>query len=160
VNHKVYLAGPISGLDYEGCTDWRDEAIRKLAAVGIVGASPMRAKHALKNVGILPPVTTGIKNPLATHKGIMSRDHHDTITADALLINLKGATRVSIGTMMELAWAYDHHIPTVVIIEADGSNLHEHGMVDEAIKFRAESLDEALHYIETILCPNPMKWVA
>ena len=44
----VYLAGPITGLTFDGCTDWREYAKKSLAEAGIDGLSPMRAKDYLK----------------------------------------------------------------------------------------------------------------
>jgi hypothetical protein len=35
----------------------------------------------------------------------MTRDRFDATRCDVLLVNLLGAERVSIGTMMEVAWA-------------------------------------------------------
>src|SRR5260221_181803 len=46
----VYLAGPITGLDYAGATDWRNEAKLQLALEGITGLSPMRGKEYLSAV--------------------------------------------------------------------------------------------------------------
>lgn len=43
----VYLAGPITGLGFDGATDWRVEAKNLLGARGIPTASPMRAKDYL-----------------------------------------------------------------------------------------------------------------
>lgn len=42
----VYLAGPITGLTFEGCKSWREYAIAKLEPRGIRGLSPLRAKLA------------------------------------------------------------------------------------------------------------------
>ena len=38
-------------------------------------------------------------------KGIVTRDRWDVAKADVVLMNLVGATQVSIGTMVELGWA-------------------------------------------------------
>lgn len=35
----VYLAGPITGLDYNDCTDWREYAKKELEKWGIIGLS-------------------------------------------------------------------------------------------------------------------------
>ena len=42
--HTVYLAGPITGLTYDGATDWRHAVAADLNSVGIKGLSPMRGK--------------------------------------------------------------------------------------------------------------------
>jgi len=39
---RVYLAGPITGLTYNGATTWREDARSYLAAKGITAYSPMR----------------------------------------------------------------------------------------------------------------------
>lgn len=147
---KVYLAGPITGLDYKGATDWRDEAIAKLSP--LKGMSPMRGKGYLSNLAEMPHRSEDLANighVMSTSRGIMTRDRYDCTTCDVLLVNFKGAARVSIGTVMEVAWADANRIPIVCIMEP--GNIHEHGMVDEAIGFRVGTLDEAIHIVRTIL---------
>lgn len=154
-NPRIYLAGPISGLLYASAVNWRHYAKQHLAEHGIDAFSPMRAKQFLAAVqGVIEPFTTH-ENPLATSKGIMCRDHTDCVRADALLVNFLGARRVSLGTAMELAWAYDRHIPVVVVAEADNPNI-VHPMAHEAIDFRVDTLDEGLALIRTILQPGDL----
>jgi len=83
---RVYLAGPISGMEYEGAVEWRNWAMEWLRAVGIRAYSPMRAKEFLaaeEQHGRLPTFLAH-DHPLATSKGIMCRDHTDCVRADAL----------------------------------------------------------------------------
>ncbi len=143
----VYLAGPITGCTYNGCTDWRDYAKKKLAEGGLVGLDPMRGKTFLEketNVG------NNYAHPLGTPRGIMTRDHWDCTRCDVLLVNLLGATRVSIGTVMEIAWAYDNQIPVILLIEPTG-NPHDHAMIQEATGFRVSCLDEGIAIARAIL---------
>lgn len=152
---KVYLAGPISGLTHDECVGWRDEAARLLGAVGIDSYSPMRGKGYLKDKGVLEQSYP--KYALSSDRGIMSRDHNDVITSDALLVNLTGVSRVTIGTVMEIAWAWDRHIPTIVMMEkAEGAypNIHDHPMIREAIGWRVETLAEAVHCVKSVLLPH------
>ena len=151
----VYLAGPISGLNYNGATEWRDHAIAELALAGIKGLSPMRAKDYLKgverDVGFSATCEEyGHLSPLSGPRGIMTRDRFDATRCDVLLVNLLGATKVSVGTIMEIAWADLCRTPIVVAMEPTG-NPHEHAMVTEAIGFRCVTLDEALHVVLSIL---------
>lgn len=150
----VYLAGPIAGHSYLGATEWRDNVIADLAAVGIKGLSPMRAKDYLKNVesdvGFSATCEEyGALSPLSGPRGIMTRDRFDATRCDVLLVNLIGAQKVSVGTVMEIAWADLVRTPIVVAMEP--GNPHEHAMVNEAIGFRCGSLDEALHVVKAIL---------
>ncbi|MFA5345363.1 MAG: nucleoside 2-deoxyribosyltransferase [Candidatus Omnitrophota bacterium] len=144
----VYLAGPITGCTYGGCTNWRNYAKQKLAEVGIVGLDPMRAKEYLANE---TSVGNNYDHPISCPRGIMTRDHWDCIRCDVLLVNLKDADKVSIGTVMEIAWAWDNDIPIICVMN-DG-NPHDHAMIKEAIGFRAYCLDEAIAIAKAILCP-------
>ncbi len=147
---KVYLAGPITRLDYKGAVEWRDYAIQKLFPIR--GMSPMRGKEYLSNVKEF--TCDGDKyralSVLSSDRGIMTRDRNDATTCDVLLVNFLGATRVSIGTVMEIAWADGRRIPIVCAMEKTG-NVHDHGMVKEAIGFRVETLDEAIQITRSIL---------
>lgn len=150
----VYLAGPISGLSYGGCTEWREGVRKDLAEVGIVGLSPMRAKDYLSSQTSLAKDCTlyGSLSPLSSNKGITTRDRFDTQRVDLVLVNLLGAKAVSIGTMIELGWADSARRPIVCAME-DG-NIHEHGMVKELIGFRVPTLEEAVAVVKAILLAN------
>lgn len=152
---KVYLAGPIAGLTYDEAQDWRAKAkfaLEQPFPGGMIQAySPLRGK-----ADVLPAPTAyqpaaKFAHPLATDRAIMRRDHFDCVGADAILANLERAPRPSLGTAMELAWAYDHHIPVVAIYDDGG--LHDHPMIREAISHRARDLPEAIRLIRSILLP-------
>jgi nucleoside 2-deoxyribosyltransferase len=148
---RVYLAGPITGLQYDGAQDWRDRARDALSPFNIKAFSPLRAKEYLRSVGQLTADCAGYGdlNALSSPRGIMTRDRFDATRADALLVNLIGAQRVSIGTCMEIAWADLKRTPVVVAMERAG-NVHDHAMITEAIGFRVETLDGAVDLIKAI----------
>ena len=106
---SVYLAGPIGGGTIEQAIEWRDEAAYNLAAAGIVAISPLRAKRAILRSQFSyhdPLPMKGIEgHPLTSDKGITTRDRDDVMRSNLILMNLLGATRVSIGTMIEAGWA-------------------------------------------------------
>ena len=148
VRHTVYLAGPIAGLDYEGATSWRDLATRDLAAAGIKALSPMRAKEFLRDRGKL--TNRGYEeNPLSTERAIMTRDRFDATRCDVMLVNFAGAERISVGTVMECAWADLSRTPIVCVMEP--GNVHEHAMLCEALGFRAAMFEEGLDVVKAIL---------
>lgn len=148
---SVYLAGPIGGLHYKEATDWRYYAIEKLSELGIRGMSPLRAKHYLSAL----PVISGTgeeyadMGPLSTQKGVTCRDRFDVRTCDVVLMNLLGAERISIGTMIEAGWADAFRVPIVLAIEP--TNNHQHMMLREIAGFIVPSLDEAIHITKAIL---------
>jgi nucleoside 2-deoxyribosyltransferase len=151
VSKQVYLAGPITGLCYGDCTDWRKFAEASFEVSGIKGLSPMRAKEHLKDKGVLTAVIDSKHmNPMSTHKAIVSRDRFDCTRCDVLLVNLLDAKTVSIGTMMEIAWADLSRIPIVCAIE-DSGNVHEHGFIQELINFRVNTLEKAISIVKAIL---------
>lgn len=156
VNPSVYLAGPITGLTYDGGNEWRVGVAAKLAEAGITAWSPLRAKHFLREIGVLDSAGTpdsayiGL-NPLSEPKGIMTRDRFDTTRSDMVLMNLLGAGRVSIGTMIEAGWADAARVPLVIAMEQD--NIHRHAMLNEAAGFIVETLEEAVAVVKAVLTP-------
>jgi nucleoside 2-deoxyribosyltransferase len=146
---RVYLAGPISGCDYNTATDWREQVTEDLAKYGIQGMSPMRCKSYLKDLADLGVEDVHKMNATSTARGIMTRDRYDCTNCDVLLVNFLGAKRISVGTVMEIAWADLCRTPTIVAMEKD--NIHRHAMVDEAVGFRVDTLEEAVEITKGIL---------
>lgn len=152
MKHYVYLSGPIAGLTYDESEDWRIRARALLDSPSIKTLSPLRAKEALLATGKIS--STGEEyerlTPLATSRGIMTRDRFDTTRSTVVLVNLLGAKKVSIGTVMEIAWADAARIPIVLVIEKMG-NVHEHVMISEAIGYRTDNLDDACAIVNNII---------
>jgi hypothetical protein len=151
-NLDVYLAGPIAGLTYAGCTDWRDYVRLKLSLSGIRALSPLRGKEGLKSLSMISGSGEEYahRGPLYTARGIMTRDRFDATRCAVLFVNLLGAEQVSIGTCMEIAWADACRTPIVCVIEKEG-NPHEHIMIDQAIGFRVETLDAGIAVTREVL---------
>lgn len=130
---KVYLSGPISGRLFGDAAHWREYAARRLQEIGIKAVSPLRFKEYLANEG--PLSKRGYeRHPLSTPRGVTTRDRYDCTTADLVLVNLLHAGDVSIGTVMEIAWADAFRIPIVLIMEDQG-NPHEHLILNEVCGF-------------------------
>lgn len=168
---KIYLAGPITGCTYDGCTDWRNQFAQSINMIPLAThpasgpnkhlviqpgepryikcLDPMRAKSYLKSLGEMI-YDEYPQDVLSCQRGIMTRDFFDCTRCDLVFVNLLGATRVSIGTVMEIAWAFQARIPVVAAIEETG-NLHDHGMIREAIGFRLSTLEDAARTIRAIL---------
>ena len=149
----VYLAGGIAGLRGADAMDWRQHAFWMLEERGIEALDPMRAKDAL---GGQTRISTDFHDyeqlgAFFKSRGIMTRDFNDVNRCDALLVNLLGLEKPSLGTIMELAWAYALQKPAVVAIEASGNPHDNHPMIHEAMPFRVETLDEAIDAVAVIL---------
>lgn len=143
----VYLAGPITGASYDTATEWRS-LISKMLPEFIQSVSPMRGKNHLSTETSIRAEYYG--HVLSSSRGIMTRDYNDVQRCDALLVNLLGTKRVSIGTAMEVAWAYMARKPVVLVIE-DCDNVHDHPMICEAAGFRVDNLEDAADVLASIL---------
>lgn len=149
----VYLAGGIAGLRGWDATDWRIQAARDLRERGLDPLDPMRSKKVLAGQAHISTDFHDYEKHGAffTSRGIMTRDFNDVKRADALLVNLLGLEKPSLGTIMELAWAYALQKPAVVAIEAAGNPHDGHPMIHEAMPFRVTSLHEAIDSVAVIL---------
>jgi nucleoside 2-deoxyribosyltransferase len=148
---SVYLAGPITGLAYRECTDWREGAKEHLAKFGIDAFSPMRKKDFLARYKKLSPHGYD-KHPLSTAHGITTRDRMDCTTRNLVIANFLGAKQISAGTCIEFGWADGARVPVIAVMEEKG-NPHDHGMINEIAGYRVESLEEALDLAVAILQP-------
>lgn len=144
-----YLAGPITGLTYDEAVDWRAEASSFLLGRGIIPLSPLRGKEYLRGVGKLKD-HYGELSVLSSSRGIVTRDRWDCTRADAVLVNFEGTDRISIGTVMECAWADAARIPIVMVLPP--GNPHDHAMLREVAGFLVPSLREGLEVVSALLC--------
>lgn len=151
MQNTVYLSGPITGLTFNNCTDWRDYARKALKRHSIQGISPMRGKEYLANAGIITDGQPAVlANAMSQDQAIVTRDRWDTSRCDFMLCNLLGAKSVSIGTMVEIGWADAYRVPVVLVMEPAG-NIHEHAFVRQLSGYRVETLDEGLELIAAAL---------
>lgn len=150
---KVYLAGPIAGMSYDECDMWRKDAQNAFQGWGIEAFSPLRHQRYLASKGTLgKTVPNDANEPMSNAKGLTHRDHWDVLTCDLLFVNFLGAEEVSMGTVLEIAWAHAYKKPIIMVIEEEG-NPHEHMMINEIVPFRASTLDEGLDLAWQILTP-------
>lgn len=144
----VYLAGPITGLSHAESVEWRDYATKRFPP-HIIGVSPMRGKPYLAGKKSIANSSTEV---LSSPRGITTRDRNDVMRADLVLVNLLGATKISIGTIMEFGWADAWRKPLVVAMEE--GNPHWHAMVREVSGFIVPTLDEAIAVTIAVLSPT------
>jgi nucleoside 2-deoxyribosyltransferase len=157
MNKSVYLAGPITGLDYEGATSWRTVVADRFRDLGIDAFSPLRCKAYLATAGSLKAEGYD-EYPLSSAKGITTRDRHDVMTCDLVLVNLVGAEKISIGTMIEVGWADAARKPIVMAIEP--GNPHHHAMLTTCAGFVTDEIDHAIDMAAAILLSDGEKVMA
>ena len=148
----VYLAGAIKGLSYDGATSWRNVVELTLSEYGIKTTSPMRTKkHLEKEVKLNAAYDNHV---LSTPRAIITRDYFDCMRADALIVNLWSEDTVSIGTVMEIAWAYSKRTPIIAITGLNGTTpTYAHPMINEAIDYKVSTIEEACYIAVSILGP-------
>lgn len=128
---SVYLAGPIAGFDDPKA--WRVHAKKRLAAHGIKGIDPFEEEVEAN------PSHAGYQP-----RSIVARDYMHCVKSDVVLVYLLHATRVSIGTVMEIAWAHALNKPCYVVLPEDAGHLHDHCMIEGVASAVVHDLDEAL----------------
>ena len=147
--YKVYLSGPMKGMSFKDSAEWRNDVMAKFPD-HIKGLDPFRGKHEyLKDVTVLNDSYREI--PLTTAEAITCRDRWDATRCDVLLVNVLGADRVSIGTIMEVAWADLKQIPIVLVMEP--GNIHSHAIFNEVCSYIVPTLDEGIEIVKVLLTP-------
>lgn len=145
---RIYLSGPMSGLTERAAADWRRFVTLDLQEMGMHAINPMRGER------FAPGPITSAKSAFksCSHYDVTARDLHDVQKADAVLINLAGSQEVSIGTIMELAWAYQARVPVVVVtgIGDVGKRIAEHTMVKACAGWIVEDMADAEGVLATL----------
>lgn len=154
MTYKVYLSGPISGLTYDEGNDWRKEVEAYfLGNRNIKLLNPMRCHEFLRGKGIIEDkheqndARVGF---LVSDEFIGTRDAWDTMRSDVVFVNLLGAPRVSIGTVLEIGMARARNIPVILVME-DTGNVHEHAMIRNYATMRFSDFEKALVALSAML---------
>jgi hypothetical protein len=142
----VYLAGPIGGLTWDEATGWRNQAESLL--IPFETRSPLRDMDgmSLKDHCF---VTDGERESNKENYvefpfyKLFQRDYMDVHTCDAMLINMIGAKRQSVGTICEIAWGYRRGMPMFVAMEP--GNLNENPFITPQIPRRYHTLANAIN---------------
>jgi nucleoside 2-deoxyribosyltransferase len=123
---KVYLCGPINGCTDEECKDWREFVKQRLSDT----LDPMCRDYRGREAECYVEIVEG--------------DKEDIDTADVLLVNYD---KPSVGTSMEILYAWNQGIPVVVACKPETSispwlRYHSTKMV--------HSFDDAIKWIEAL----------
>lgn len=144
---KIYLAHPISGLSYEEVVKYYQDTTAELKALGYDVLCPMTGKGYLRTE--IKFKAEGYGNPVSTNHAIFERDHWMVTQSDVVFVNLSGTQIVSIGSVMELAWAAEQGKQTIVVMEP--GNIHRHAFVLEAADIVFDTYEEAMNYLAVLI---------
>ncbi len=132
----VYLSGPMGGCSFKEMSAWRDYVSDSLNSGTLKCVSPVRSF----GEGIVP---------VETPKWVNRRDYFDCVSAQCVLVNFKGMKTLSIGTIMEIAWAYQKQIHIVCVCDPDGPQTHP--MLKDSITHEVSTLDEGILAVKELL---------
>lgn len=145
----VYLSGPITGETYQAARfGWRKYVAERMSP-GIKVLSPMRHE------GHLAEMAGALEKDYPEHffsqpRVLVEKDHLDIQRSDIMLVNLLGATRVSIGTMVEIGIAMALGRKIIVVMAKD-DKFHNHPFVTEPASLVLDNLDDAIMAINSLL---------
>lgn len=152
---KVYLSGPITGLDYANARyGWRKEFLEGLDP-GIQVLSPMRHEGHLAEMKTAMSVEAlrafeKEKNHIFSHpKMIVSKDMLDVEQSDLVIVNMLGATKVSQGTIWEMGYAKGKGKQIILI--TDRMDPHTSPFVFESANVIVDNLRDAIMITNSLL---------
>jgi len=142
----VYCVHPISGMSADQVFNYYDNIRKTLeecynVLIPMFGKSSLRTELEFRAEGYTD-------NPLTTNHAIFGRDRWMVEQADVIYANLLGTKRVSIGSMMELAWASMMNKHVVLVMEEE--NVHRHAFVLEAADIVYDNVEDALDYLREL----------
>lgn len=138
----IYLAGYISGSVIEQCVEWRKK-IREIydnwkgKRYPICWLDPLNGEN-YSEVSLDGSNGTIPKNAIV-HKDYMCVKNSDLIVAN---MNTFGQIRPPIGTICELAWAFEFHKPIIMI--TDDSNYINHPFISYFVSWYVNTVDELI----------------
>jgi len=143
---KIYIAGSISGQEANAVLDYFGDMKKLLTDFGYEVLSPMTAKGYFRNSTEYK--AHGYDMPVSTNHAIVERDRWMVSICDILYCNLTMAKIVSIGSVMELAWA--HHMGKHTIVAMPQDNIHMHAFVIEAADILFHTHEEVIDYLRLL----------
>jgi hypothetical protein len=144
---KIYLGRPITGLSFEEVAGYYQRLKDVLSYYGYEVSHAMTGKRYLRSEKEFK--AEGYLNPLSTNHAITARDHWMTKQCDIFFLNLLDAKSISIGCMMELAWAFDSNKHVILVME--DNNVHNHAFVLETADVIFKTELEALEYLKKLI---------
>ena len=147
---KIYCVHPISGLTPEAVMGYYSHIVEYLRYIGydvyypMIGKGEFRPERTYKS-----NITAAHTNPLVSNHAIFARDKWMVTQADVIYADFTEATSISIGSIMELAWA--NMLGKHIVLAMNKENIHSHSFVLEAVSVVFETSQDAEAYLETLL---------
>jgi nucleoside 2-deoxyribosyltransferase len=110
--------------------------------------SPMRGKEYLMDETEFKQ-TGYAETLLSSDRSIVARDRFDVQSCDLVFMNLFGAERISIGSMVELGWADAYRKPVVTMMGENSP--YQHAFVKELSGWVVKDYPNAIRVIKAVL---------
>lgn len=150
----VYLAGGIKGLTYEEATRWRGIASCMLSDASngkITCLDPLRFQE-FRDKGSEEIDSHDNAVALSSSRFLTDQDRFDVARADLILANFLPSREISIGTVMEIAWADAHRKPVIIAAREDDPHW-VHPMLRQCVTHRFGTIEEAAEAAWQFLLP-------
>lgn len=139
----IYCARPMSGRTRDEIIVYYKRVGARLSDAGFKVFTPVYGKGYLRN--LVSTAALDRRAPVVTDRALKQRDQWMVRNSDVIFVNLIGATQVSIGSVMELAWADVFGVHSVLVL--DKSDIHRHPIVLECADIIFPAEEEALLYL-------------
>jgi nucleoside 2-deoxyribosyltransferase len=137
----IYLAGPITGLDYKAATEWRNEIKEDFRDVGYRVIDPMEGEADTLNEQH-PDLHRRVSE-------IVNLDKFYVDQSDIIFANFENyAPEASVGTISEIAWAFaDDKI--IIAVVPEGSP-YDRAWMNVLYTFKVKTFDEGIKQLASI----------
>lgn len=137
----VYLAGPVSDVAFSYAKQWRQETALQLE---LRSGGQVKALNPLQNV-------TDVNDRLNGSRISLMRDYNLLSKANLVLVNYIGVHTRSLGTAMEIGWAWARHLPIFIVLDERNPN-GEYGWITSCATELFNDLNEAVDVVLEYLC--------
>ncbi len=140
-HYNIYLAGQVSGLSYLAVMKRRSE-IAAMFPAHISVLNPLDHQEYLKGVEVITPF-------MGDSDEIIVECFWMINYCDLVLVDLIGATQISVGACVEIGYAMRACIPIVAMIGAD--DIHQHPFITIPARFVCDTEAKAVAEISAML---------
>lgn len=151
--HYVYLSGPITA--DVATFQWREELEQMVEErnLRIAVINPCRSKF---DQSIYAKLKTGepvnfLEEAKKIPTGVLKRkDRQQVMISSLIVVNLaiQDKQKPTVGTIYELAWADEKHLPVIAIVDEKNPGLAAHPFAKDSISERVASVKEAVDLID------------
>ena len=144
---NIYLAGPISGLTKEEAFGWRDCLKNKLEYLPNVRVFAPEQVDFLEGHG---DGSASYLQEVDRQRGeeAAQKDFNAICCSNIVLFNLLYTRKVSVGTLIEMGWAFT--LGKYVLVVLQPGTVYDHSFVHWCANRIVETVDEAIEEILTL----------